>query len=46
MAGDSGLMLNPSEFASAVQGKADFILLLMNDKGYGAIKNIQNARYT
>jgi acetolactate synthase-1/2/3 large subunit len=45
MVGDGGLMLNPGEFATAVQEKADFILLLMNDKGYGVIKNIQNARY-
>jgi acetolactate synthase-1/2/3 large subunit len=45
MVGDGGLMLNPGELATAVQEKADFILLLMNDKGYGVIKNIQNARY-
>jgi acetolactate synthase-1/2/3 large subunit len=45
MVGDGGLMLNPGEFATAVQEKTDFILLLMNDKGYGVIKNIQNARY-
>jgi acetolactate synthase-1/2/3 large subunit len=45
MAGDGGLMLNPGEFATAVQEKADFTLLLMNDKGYGVIKNIQNAKY-
>jgi acetolactate synthase-1/2/3 large subunit len=35
MVGDGGLMLNPGELATAVQEKADFILLLMNDKGYG-----------
>lgn len=45
MVGDGGLMLNPGEFATAVQEKADFILLLMNDSGYGVIKNIQNAKY-
>jgi hypothetical protein len=32
MVGDGGLMLNPGEFATAVQGKADFILLLMNEQ--------------
>jgi acetolactate synthase-1/2/3 large subunit len=45
LAGDGGLMLNPGEFATAVQEKANFILLLMNDRGYGVIKNIQTARY-
>jgi acetolactate synthase-1/2/3 large subunit len=45
MVGDGGLMLNPGEFATAVQEKADFTLLLMNDNGYGVIKNIQNAKY-
>lgn len=45
MAGDGGLMLNPGELATAVQEKTDFTLLLMNDKGYGVIKNIQNAKY-
>lgn len=45
MVGDGGLMLNPGEFATAVQEKADFTLLLMNDGGYGVIKNIQNVRY-
>lgn len=45
MVGDGGFMLNPGELATAVQEKADFVLLLMNDKGYGVIKNIQNVRY-
>ena len=45
MVGDGGLMLNPGELATAVQEKADFTLLLMNDSGYGVIKNIQNAKF-
>ena len=45
LVGDGGLMLNPGEFATAVQEKTNFTLLLMNDKGYGVIKNIQTARY-
>jgi acetolactate synthase-1/2/3 large subunit len=28
-----------------VQEKADMVIVLMNDKGYGVIKNIQDAQY-
>jgi len=45
LAGDGGLMLNVGEMACAVQEKADLLLLVMNDKGYGVIKNIQDARF-
>ena len=45
LAGDGGLMLNIGEMACAVQEKADLLLLVMNDRGYGVIKNIQDARF-
>ncbi len=43
--GDGGLMLNVGELACAVQEKASALLLVMNDGGYGVIKNIQDDIY-
>ncbi|MBU3740176.1 MAG: thiamine pyrophosphate-binding protein [Rhodoferax sp.] len=45
LVGDGGFMLNPGELACAVQERADLLLLLMNDGGYGVIKNIQDDLY-
>ena len=45
LAGDGGFVLNLGELACAVQEQADFTVVLMNDKGYGVIKNIQDAQY-
>ncbi len=45
LAGDGGFILNLGELATAVQEKADMVIILMNDKGYGVIKNIQDAQY-
>ncbi len=45
LAGDGGFVLNLGELACAVQEKANFTVLLMNDQGYGVIKNIQDAQY-
>lgn len=45
LAGDGGFVLNLGELACAVQEKADFTVILMNDKSYGVIKNIQDARF-
>jgi acetolactate synthase-1/2/3 large subunit len=45
LVGDGGLMLNLGELATAVQERADLVLLVMNDRGYGVIRNIQDARY-
>jgi acetolactate synthase-1/2/3 large subunit len=45
LAGDGGFVLNLGELATAVQERADIIIVLMNDKGYGVIKNIQDAQY-
>ena len=45
LCGDGGLMLNIGELATAVQEQADLTLLVMNDQGYGVIRNIQDARF-
>lgn len=45
LAGDGGFILNLGELATAVQERADLVILLMNDRGYGVIKNIQDAAY-
>ncbi len=45
LAGDGGFMLNVGELACAAQEKADLLVILMNDCGYGVIKNIQDADY-
>jgi acetolactate synthase-1/2/3 large subunit len=43
--GDGGFMLNPGELATAVDCGVDLTILLMNDQGYGVIRNIQDAAY-
>jgi acetolactate synthase I/II/III large subunit len=43
--GDGGFMLNPGELACAVQERTDLLMIVMNDGGYGVIKNIQDAVY-
>ena len=45
LVGDGGLMLNVGELATAVELGVDLVVLLMNDRGYGVIRNIQDARY-
>jgi acetolactate synthase I/II/III large subunit len=45
LAGDGGFILNLGELACAVQENADFTVVLMNDRSYGVIKNIQDAQY-
>lgn len=45
LSGDGGLQLNLGELATAVQERADLVLLVMNDRGYGVIRNIQDARF-
>lgn len=45
LAGDGGFVLNLGELACAVQEQADFKIVLMNDRSYGVIKNIQDAQY-
>ena len=38
-------MLNVGELACAAQERANMLVILMNDGGYGVIKNIQDADY-
>jgi acetolactate synthase-1/2/3 large subunit len=45
LVGDGGFMLNVGELACAAQERAAMVLLLMNDGGYGVIKNIQDDLY-
>jgi len=45
LAGDGGFILNLGELACMVQEKAPMVIVLMNDKSYGVIKNIQDAQY-
>lgn len=45
LCGDGGFILNIGELACAAQEKARVLVLLMNDGGYGVIKNIQDADY-
>jgi acetolactate synthase-1/2/3 large subunit len=45
LVGDGGLMVNVGELATAVQEKANVLVVLMNDQCYGVIRNIQDAQY-
>jgi acetolactate synthase-1/2/3 large subunit len=45
LVGDGGLQVNVGELATLVQEQADVVVLLMNDRGYGVIRNIQDAQY-
>ena len=43
--GDGGTQLMIGEFATAVEAAANVVYVLMNDRGYGVIRNIQDAQY-
>jgi acetolactate synthase-1/2/3 large subunit len=43
--GDGGSQLMIGEFATAVDSSANVVFLMMNDRGYGVIRNIQDAQY-
>jgi acetolactate synthase I/II/III large subunit len=43
--GDGGAMVNLSELLTAVEEQAQIVFVLMNDKAYGVIRNIQDAQY-
>ncbi len=43
--GDGGFMLNVGELAACVQERAHIVMIVMNDSGYGVIKNIQDDLY-
>jgi len=45
LVGDGGLQVNIGELATLVQEKANVLVILMNDRGYGVIRNIQDAQY-
>jgi len=45
LVGDGGFALNLGELATAAENKADLTILLMNDGGYGVIRNIQDQDY-
>jgi len=45
MAGDGGLALSFSELGTLAETSADIALIVMNDGGYGVIRNIQDAEY-
>ncbi len=45
MTGDGGFYLTLTELWTAVQDKVDVTIVVMNDRGYGVIKHIQNALY-
>jgi acetolactate synthase-1/2/3 large subunit len=45
LVGDGGLQVNIGELGTLVQEKIDAVILLMNDGGYGVIRNIQDAYY-
>lgn len=46
LVGDGGLMVNVGELATAVQERANVMIVLMNDRCYGVIRNIQDAQYS
>ena len=43
--GDGGAQLMIGELATAVEMQAEAVFVLMNDRGYGVIRNIQDAQY-
>jgi acetolactate synthase-1/2/3 large subunit len=43
--GDGGAQLALGEFTTAVEAAAPIVYILMNDAGYGVIRNIQDAQY-
>lgn len=43
MTGDGGFFLNVGELWTAVQERLDMTVIIMNDRGYGVIKRIQDA---
>ena len=43
--GDGGAQLMIGELATAVETNANLVFILMNDRGYGVIRNIQDAQY-
>jgi acetolactate synthase I/II/III large subunit len=45
LVGDGGAMVDLGELATAAETKAEIVFVLMNDRGYGVIRNIQDAQF-
>lgn len=45
LVGDGGLALNAAELPTAVQENTGLVLLVMNDKGYGILRNLADAQF-
>jgi acetolactate synthase-1/2/3 large subunit len=45
LVGDGGLQLSLGELATLVQERTNVVMILMNDRGYGVIRNIWDAQY-
>lgn len=45
LVGDGGLMLNAAELPTAVQEATGLVLLVMNDRGYGILRNLADAQF-
>ncbi|HEV2572636.1 thiamine pyrophosphate-binding protein [Methylocella sp. CPCC 101449] len=45
LVGDGGSMVNIGELATVVENACDTVIVMMNDKAYGVIANIQDAQY-
>jgi acetolactate synthase-1/2/3 large subunit len=45
LVGDGGFQMTMGELSTAVETNADIAIVLMNDRGYGVIKNIQDAKF-
>ena len=43
ISGDGGFFLNVAEWWTPIQEKLDMTVIVMNDRGYGVIKRIQDA---
>ena len=43
MTGDGGFFLNMTELWTAIQENLDMVIVVMNDRGYGVIRHIQDA---
>ncbi len=46
LVGDGGFAVTLGELGTAKQENTDIVILLMNDGGYGVIKNIQDAKFS
>jgi acetolactate synthase-1/2/3 large subunit len=45
LSGDGGFVVNLGELWTAAQEQANVVFIVMNDGGYGVIRNIQDAQY-